>query len=102
MKAGSGGMRPGRGVRMRIQTDMVPPGLPRRMKALPIALALLLLLPLVPTVAAEPLPDLAPDPGPKDVYVPVHQECIWNGSWKVLVETPVYRIWYYSCDDPHS
>jgi hypothetical protein len=65
-----------------------------------LVLATVLLLVFAPTVAAGPGP-LSPG-GPKDVYLPELYACLWNGSYKVLVETPVVRVWHYTCNDPDS
>jgi hypothetical protein len=66
----------------------------------------LFLIPLVPSVAAADVPDCddlsALCKEPRDVYLPTYQHCLWKGSYKVLVETPVLRVWHYTCDDPHS
>ncbi len=65
--------------------------------ALVVAVAMLM---LVPAVSAGPGPDL--DRVHTDVYIPEYQACLWKGSWKPLVSTPVVTVWHYTCDDPDS
>lgn len=64
------------------------------MKAI-LAVALLLAAGLVaaPSAAAEPLPHA-------DVFLPQYMGCLWAGSYKPLIDTPVLTVWHYTCDPP--
>ncbi|MBW3583515.1 MAG: hypothetical protein KY455_10500 [Euryarchaeota archaeon] len=68
----------------------------------PLVFVLILALAVATLPAASAAPDPTPDREPKDVFLPELVACLWKGSYKVLIDTPVVRVWHYTCDSPDS